>query len=101
MYNSTSSDDQYQQTDTVSPNRKIGTVDLVPSGSYNKIVVDDREVLVVSPAAIDRINQQQRLVREQLIELQQRHQKLLQNYNNLTKIVARLEREMENKVSYD
>lgn len=101
MYSS-NSDRQYQpSSDQSDPEAKKSTVDLVPVGSYNKIVVDDREVLVVSPNTIDRINQQQRALRDQLVELQARHQRLLQNYNNLIKTVARLEREMENKVSYD
>jgi hypothetical protein len=101
MYSS-NSDRQYQpSSDNRDPEAKKSTVDLVPVGSYNKIVVDDREVLVVSPNTIDRINQQQRALRDQLAELQARHQRLLQNYNNLIKTVARLEREMENKVSYD
>lgn len=101
MYSS-NSDRQYQpSSDQSDPAAKKSTVDLVPVGSYNKIVVDDREVLVVSPNTIDRINQQQRALRDQLVELQARHQRLLQNYNNLIKTVARLEREMENKVSYD
>ncbi len=101
MYSS-NSDRQYQPSfDNRDPEAKKSTVDLVPVGSYNKIVVDDREVLVVSPNTIDRINQQQRALRDQLAELQARHQRLLQNYNNLIKTVARLEREMENKVSYD
>lgn len=101
MYYS-NSDSQYQPSSDPSDfTSKKSTVDLVPVGSYNKIVVDDREVLVVSPNTIDRINQQQRALRDQLAELQARHQRLLQNYNNLIKAVARLEREMENKVSYD
>lgn len=101
MYSS-NSDRQYQpSSDQSDLTSKKSTVDLVPVGSYNKIVVDDREVLVVSPNTIDRINQQQRALRDQLVELQARHQRLLQNYNNLIKTVARLEREMENKVSYD
>jgi len=101
MYSS-NSDRQYQpSSDPSDLTSKKTTVDLVPVGSYNKIVVDDREVLVVSPNTIDRINQQQRALRDQLAELQARHQRLLQNYNNLIKTVARLEREMENKVSYD
>jgi hypothetical protein len=102
MYQSLSQEELYQGIAEPDPTSiKSGSVDIVSLGSYNKIVVDGKEVVVVSPAVIDGINRQHQQLRQQIADLHLRHQRLMQQHTNLAKLVVRLEKELENKVNYD
>lgn len=102
MYQSLSQEELYQGiAEPTTAATKPSGIDIVPMGSYNKIVVDGQEVVVVSPNVIDSINRQHQQLRQQLNDLHLRHQRLLQQHTNLAKLVVRLEKELENKVNYD
>ena len=102
MYQSLSQEELYQGiAEPTTSATKTSGIDIVPMGSYNKIVVDGQEVVVVSPNVIDSINRQHQQLRQQLNDLHLRHQRLLQQHTNLAKLVVRLEKELENKVNYD
>ena len=95
-------DRQYQSDDSVNqPVKHTAGVDIVTMGSLNKIVVDGKELLVVGPQAVKSINQQQTQLQQSLVDLTAKYQRLQTAHTRLLSQIAKIERELERKISYD
>lgn len=102
MYQSMSQESLYQGIDEP-PASSVSTsaFDIVGMGNYNKIVVDGKEVVVVSASMVDALNKQQQHMKQLLNDLQMRYNRLQQQHLNLAKLVVGMQKDLENKVGYD
>jgi hypothetical protein len=95
-------DQQYQSDSTVKEHLPPSSgIDIVSVGSLNKIVVDGKELLVVGPQAVREINQAQAQMQRALAELAAKYQRLQTAHTRLLSQIAKIERELESKISYD
>ena len=95
-------DQQYQSDSTFKEHLPPSSgIDIISVGSLNKIVVDGKELLVVGPQAVREINQAQAQMQRALAELAAKYQRLQTAHTRLLSQIAKIEREMESKISYD
>jgi len=95
-------DQQYQSDSTFKEHLPPSSgIDIISVGSLNKIVVDGKELLVVGPQTVREINQQQAQMQRALAELAAKYQRLQTAHTRLLSQIAKIERELESKISYD
>lgn len=95
-------DQQYQSDSTFKEHLPPSSgIDIISVGSLNKIVVDGKELLVVGPQAVREINQAQAQMQRALAELAAKYQRLQTAHTRLLSQIAKIERELESKISYD
>lgn len=77
------------------------TIQLNSLGRVTKITVNGAEVMVINPRVVDQLEQQVRDLINKNSQMQEKLQRMQQQQINMTSLLARLERDLGNKISYD
>jgi TolA-binding protein len=77
------------------------TIQLSAQGRVTKITVNGAEVMVINPRVVDHLEQQVRDLMTKLTQMQEKLQRMQQQQQTQTGQIARLERDLGNKISYD
>ena len=70
-------------------------------GKYTRVTVDGKELLLVNPQVIDNLEKQFQELINRSNDLLQRCLRMQQQQTIMTNTIARMERELGNKISYD
>ena len=77
------------------------TIQLSSQGRVSKITVNGAEVMVINPRVVDQLEQQVRDLQARNTQMQEKLQRMQQQHMTIMSQLAKLERDLGNKISYD
>lgn len=102
--NDTNYNDQYgSETQPLAHNQPMisPAANISYLGKYTKVTVDGQDLLLVNPVVVDNLEKQFQELANRSNDLLQRCLRMQQQQTIMTNTIARLERELGNKISYD
>lgn len=87
------------ETPTLTP--PSSSIQLSTLGRVTQITVNGAQVMVINPRVVDQLEQQVRDLLSRLTQMQEKLQRMQQQQQTQTGQIARLERDLGNKISYD
>lgn len=92
---------QDAEIDTLPLPNPSNTIQLSTQGRVSKITVNGAEVMVINPRVVDQLEQQVRDLQSRNAQMQEKLQRMQQQHMTIMSQLAKLERDLGSKISYD